>query len=280
MSIRMARDMRSSRVSGRSLPANSSLTLPDNPRRKTPTRGSLVHWSSEAKVTRRNNVGDGRSPDTDDGGDGQSPDTDDEGDGRSPDTDEGGDRRSPDTDDGGDGRSPDTDDGGDRRSPDTDDGGDGQSSDADDGVYHCQLLECLMKYKQEVWKMCIDAGLSVALGDKPPPLYLCEECSQRITGTRIRSHLGSGARAGREVRRPSQQRDHIALLRGAQGSPQGAPSLRDASLHRRHIAIIFDRGVPGVNVPGAVRDRSWHIVPDVSCDKQLTPGRDWRRSPP
>uniref|UniRef100_A0A8C3Y753 Unc-79 homolog, NALCN channel complex subunit n=1 Tax=Catharus ustulatus TaxID=91951 RepID=A0A8C3Y753_CATUS len=108
-------------------------------------------------------------------------------------------------------------------------------------VYHCQLLECLMKYKQEVWKdllyviaygpsqvkppavqmlfhywpnlkppgaiseyrglqytawnpihcqhiechnainkpavkMCIDPSLSVALGDKPPPLYLCEEC--------------------------------------------------------------------------------------------------------
>ncbi|CAJ0942888.1 unnamed protein product [Ranitomeya imitator] len=84
--------------------------------------------------------------------------------------------------------------------------------------------------------------------------------------------------AGREVR-PSQQRDHIALLRGSQGSPQGAPSLRGASLHRRHIAIIFDRGVPGVNVPGAVRDRSWHIVPDVSCDKQLTPGRDRPRSP-
>ncbi|OXB73198.1 UNVERIFIED_CONTAM: hypothetical protein H355_003384 [Colinus virginianus] len=115
-------------------------------------------------------------------------------------------------------------------------------------VYHCQLLECLMKYKQEVWKdllyviaygpsqvkppavqmlfhywpnlkppgaiseyrglqytawnpihcqhiechnainkpavkMCIDPSLSVALGDKPPPLYLCEECSQRIAGT-------------------------------------------------------------------------------------------------
>ncbi|XP_058596126.1 protein unc-79 homolog isoform X12 [Neofelis nebulosa] len=114
-------------------------------------------------------------------------------------------------------------------------------------VYHCQLLECLMKYKQEVWKdllyviaygpsqvkppavqmlfhywpnlkppgaiseyrglqytawnpihcqhiechnainkpavkMCIDPSLSVALGDKPPPLYLCEECSQRIAG--------------------------------------------------------------------------------------------------
>ncbi|XP_017270813.1 protein unc-79 homolog isoform X4 [Kryptolebias marmoratus] len=112
-------------------------------------------------------------------------------------------------------------------------------------VYHCQLLECLMKHKQEVWKdllyvisygpsqvkppavqmlfhywpnlkppgaiseyrglqytawnpihcqhiechnainkpavkMCIDPTLSVALGDKPPPLYLCEECSQRI----------------------------------------------------------------------------------------------------
>uniref|UniRef100_A0A286XVR6 Unc-79 homolog, NALCN channel complex subunit n=1 Tax=Cavia porcellus TaxID=10141 RepID=A0A286XVR6_CAVPO len=114
-------------------------------------------------------------------------------------------------------------------------------------LYHCQLLECLMKYKQEVWKdllyviaygpsqvkppavqmlfhywpnlkppgaiseyrglqytawnpihcqhiechnainkpavkMCIDPSLSVALGDKPPPLYLCEECSERIAG--------------------------------------------------------------------------------------------------
>ncbi|KAM5274598.1 protein unc-79 homolog isoform 4-T4 [Ctenodactylus gundi] len=114
-------------------------------------------------------------------------------------------------------------------------------------VYHCQLLECLMKYKQEVWKdllyviaygpsqvkppavqmlfhywpnlkppgaiseyrglqytawnpihcqhiechnainkpavkMCIEPSLSVALGDKPPPLYLCEECSERIAG--------------------------------------------------------------------------------------------------
>ncbi|XP_039596951.1 protein unc-79 homolog isoform X5 [Polypterus senegalus] len=114
-------------------------------------------------------------------------------------------------------------------------------------VYHCQLLECLMKYKQEVWKdllyviaygpsqvkppavqmlfhywpnlkppgaiseyrglqytawnpihcqhiechnainkpavkMCLDPTLSVALGDKPPPLYICEECSQRIAG--------------------------------------------------------------------------------------------------
>ncbi|XP_061751151.1 protein unc-79 homolog isoform X1 [Nerophis ophidion] len=114
-------------------------------------------------------------------------------------------------------------------------------------VYHCQLLECLMKHKQEVWKdllyvisygpsqvkppavqmlfhywpnlkppgaiseyrglqytawnpihcqhiechnainkpavkMCIDPTLAVALGDKPPPLYICEECSQRIAG--------------------------------------------------------------------------------------------------
>ncbi|ELV12147.1 Protein unc-79 like protein [Tupaia chinensis] len=30
--------------------------------------------------------------------------------------------------------------------------------------------------------MCIDPSLSVALGDKPPPLYLCEECSERIAG--------------------------------------------------------------------------------------------------
>ncbi|KAJ0009073.1 hypothetical protein NQD34_016488 [Periophthalmus magnuspinnatus] len=90
-------------------------------------------------------------------------------------------------------------------------------------VYHCQLLECLMKYKQEVWKDLLyvisygpsqvkppavqmlfhywpnlkppgaiseyrglqytDPTLSVALGDKPPPLYICEECSQRIAGT-------------------------------------------------------------------------------------------------
>uniref|UniRef100_A0A4W5RRT1 Unc-79 homolog, NALCN channel complex subunit n=1 Tax=Hucho hucho TaxID=62062 RepID=A0A4W5RRT1_9TELE len=115
-------------------------------------------------------------------------------------------------------------------------------------VYHCQLLECLMKHKQEVWKdllyvisygpsqvkppavqmlfhywpnlkppgaiseyrglqytawnpihcqhiechnainkpavkMCIDPTLSVALGEKPPPLYICEECSQRISGS-------------------------------------------------------------------------------------------------
>lgn len=31
-------------------------------------------------------------------------------------------------------------------------------------------------------QMCIDPTLSVALGDKPPPLYICEECSQRIAG--------------------------------------------------------------------------------------------------
>lgn len=31
-------------------------------------------------------------------------------------------------------------------------------------------------------QMCIDPTLSVALGDKPPPLYICEECSQRIGG--------------------------------------------------------------------------------------------------
>ncbi|TRY55538.1 hypothetical protein DNTS_003662, partial [Danionella cerebrum] len=61
-------------------------------------------------------------------------------------------------------------------------------------VYHCQLLECLMKFKQEVWKdllyvisygpsqMCMDPALAVALGDKPPPLYICDECSQRIAG--------------------------------------------------------------------------------------------------
>lgn len=26
-------------------------------------------------------------------------------------------------------------------------------------VYHCQLLECLMKHKQEVWKVCHDLQL-------------------------------------------------------------------------------------------------------------------------
>lgn len=26
-------------------------------------------------------------------------------------------------------------------------------------VYHCQLLECLMKHKQEVWKVCYDLQL-------------------------------------------------------------------------------------------------------------------------
>lgn len=31
-------------------------------------------------------------------------------------------------------------------------------------------------------QMCIDPTLSVGLGDKPPPLYICEECSQRIAG--------------------------------------------------------------------------------------------------
>lgn len=33
-----------------------------------------------------------------------------------------------------------------------------------------------------LFQMCIDPSLSVALGDKPPPLYLCEECSERIAG--------------------------------------------------------------------------------------------------
>uniref|UniRef100_UPI00358EFFB5 protein unc-79 homolog n=1 Tax=Myxine glutinosa TaxID=7769 RepID=UPI00358EFFB5 len=112
-------------------------------------------------------------------------------------------------------------------------------------VYHCQLLECLMKYKQEVWKdllyviaygpaqvkspavqmlfhywpnlkppgaiseyrglqytawnpihcqhtecqnpinkpavkMCMDPTFAVTGGDKPPPLYLCVDCIQKI----------------------------------------------------------------------------------------------------
>lgn len=37
--------------------------------------------------------------------------------------------------------------------------------------------------------MCIDPTLSVALGDKPPPLYICEECSQRIAGYASVSNL-------------------------------------------------------------------------------------------
>lgn len=39
--------------------------------------------------------------------------------------------------------------------------------------------------------MCIDPTLSVALGDKPPPLYICEECSQRIAGYASVSPLSS-----------------------------------------------------------------------------------------
>ncbi|CAJ0944103.1 unnamed protein product, partial [Ranitomeya imitator] len=115
----------------------------------------------------------------------------------------------------------------------------------------------------------------------------CQTALQRYQVPALSRHLDPDPRPSwiRDLlqgggKRPPEQRDHIALLRGSQGSPQGAPSLRDASLHRRHIAIMFDRGVPGVNVPGAVRDRSWHILPDVSCEKQLTPGRNRPRSPP
>uniref|UniRef100_A0A1A7YAR5 Unc-79 homolog n=1 Tax=Iconisemion striatum TaxID=60296 RepID=A0A1A7YAR5_9TELE len=47
---------------------------------------------------------------------------------------------------------------------------------------HCQHIECHNAINKPAVKMCIDPTLSVALGDKPPPLYLCEECSQRIAG--------------------------------------------------------------------------------------------------
>uniref|UniRef100_A0A7M4ENC1 Unc-79 homolog, NALCN channel complex subunit n=1 Tax=Crocodylus porosus TaxID=8502 RepID=A0A7M4ENC1_CROPO len=47
---------------------------------------------------------------------------------------------------------------------------------------HCQHIECHNAINKPAVKMCIDPSLSVALGDKPPPLYLCEECSQRIAG--------------------------------------------------------------------------------------------------
>uniref|UniRef100_A0A4W3HGP9 Unc-79 homolog, NALCN channel complex subunit n=1 Tax=Callorhinchus milii TaxID=7868 RepID=A0A4W3HGP9_CALMI len=47
---------------------------------------------------------------------------------------------------------------------------------------HCQHIECQNAINKPAVKMCIDPSISVALGDKPPPLYLCEECSQRIAG--------------------------------------------------------------------------------------------------
>ncbi|KAL4832602.1 hypothetical protein H8958_009536 [Nasalis larvatus] len=47
---------------------------------------------------------------------------------------------------------------------------------------HCQHIECHNAINKPAVKMCIDPSLSVALGDKPPPLYLCEECSERIAG--------------------------------------------------------------------------------------------------
>uniref|UniRef100_G3NZH4 Unc-79 homolog, NALCN channel complex subunit n=1 Tax=Gasterosteus aculeatus aculeatus TaxID=481459 RepID=G3NZH4_GASAC len=47
---------------------------------------------------------------------------------------------------------------------------------------HCQHIECHNAINKPAVKMCIDPTLSVGLGDKPPPLYICEECSQRIAG--------------------------------------------------------------------------------------------------
>uniref|UniRef100_UPI00398ECD0B protein unc-79 homolog n=1 Tax=Pristiophorus japonicus TaxID=55135 RepID=UPI00398ECD0B len=47
---------------------------------------------------------------------------------------------------------------------------------------HCQHIECQNAINKPAVKMCIDPSISVALGEKPPPLYLCEECSQRIAG--------------------------------------------------------------------------------------------------
>ncbi|XP_078418310.1 protein unc-79 homolog [Cetorhinus maximus] len=47
---------------------------------------------------------------------------------------------------------------------------------------HCQHIECQNAINKPAVKMCIDPSISVALGEKPPPLYLCEECSQKIAG--------------------------------------------------------------------------------------------------
>ncbi|XP_043553117.1 protein unc-79 homolog isoform X4 [Chiloscyllium plagiosum] len=47
---------------------------------------------------------------------------------------------------------------------------------------HCQHVECQNAINKPAVKMCIDPSISVALGEKPPPLYLCEECSQKIAG--------------------------------------------------------------------------------------------------
>ncbi|CAJ0923446.1 unnamed protein product [Ranitomeya imitator] len=46
----------------------------------------------------------------------------------------------------------------------------------------------------------------------------------------------------------------------------------DAALRPFWIQGLQGDGVSGVNVSGAIRDRSWDIVLDVSCDSQLTPG--------
>ncbi|MEQ2316944.1 hypothetical protein AMECASPLE_037758, partial [Ameca splendens] len=56
---------------------------------------------------------------------------------------------------------------------------------------HCQHIECHNAINKPAVKMCIDPTLSVALGDKPPPLYLCQECSQRIAGYASASPLFS-----------------------------------------------------------------------------------------
>ncbi|MEQ2213998.1 Protein unc-79, partial [Xenoophorus captivus] len=53
---------------------------------------------------------------------------------------------------------------------------------------HCQHIECHNAINKPAVKMCIDPTLSVALGDKPPPLYLCQECSQRIAGISLLNH--------------------------------------------------------------------------------------------
>ncbi|XP_078262926.1 protein unc-79 homolog isoform X3 [Rhinoraja longicauda] len=47
---------------------------------------------------------------------------------------------------------------------------------------HCQHIECQNAINKPAVKMCIDPSISVAVGEKPPPIYLCEECSQRIAG--------------------------------------------------------------------------------------------------
>ncbi|XP_014665214.1 PREDICTED: protein unc-79 homolog, partial [Priapulus caudatus] len=44
----------------------------------------------------------------------------------------------------------------------------------------CQKDNCLNTDRNEAVKMCIDPACSIELGDRPPPLYICQECSEKV----------------------------------------------------------------------------------------------------